>query len=76
MNFIVKYCSYVFNYIVHYSILLIVKYHYLTISEIEYLSIIKCTKQAIWIKRFVNELFNKNIKINIKIDNKPCQRYS
>ena len=65
-----------FNSIVHYSILLMVKYFYFTVSETEYSSIIKCTKRAIWIKRFANELFNKNIKINIRIDNKPCQRYS
>ena len=24
-----------------------------------------------WIKRLINELFNKGIRINIKIDNKP-----
>jgi len=71
-----KYSSYTFNSIVHYSILLMVKYFYFTVSETEYSSIIKYTKQAIWIKRFANELFNKNIKINIRIDNKPCQRYS
>jgi len=25
----------------------------------------------VWIKRLVNEIFNKNIRINIRIDNKP-----
>ena len=32
----------------------------------------KCTKQVIQIKRLVNEIFNINIRINIRIDNKPC----
>ena len=34
---------------------------------------IECTKQAIWIRRLVNEIFNKNIRINIRINNKPCK---
>jgi hypothetical protein len=36
-------------------------------------SLIECIKQAIWIRRLVNEIFNKNIRINIRIDNKPCK---
>ena len=39
----------------------------------EYSSLIECTKQAIWIRRLVNEIFNKNIGYNIRIDNKPCK---
>jgi len=34
---------------------------------------IECTKQAIWIRILVNEIFNKNIRINIRIDNKSCK---
>jgi len=42
----------------------------LSTTKSEYSSILECTKQAIPIKRLVNEIFNKNIKINIRIDNK------
>jgi len=43
----------------------------LSITKAEYSSLIEYTKQAMWIKRLINELFNKGIRINIKIDNKP-----
>ena len=35
----------------------------LSTTEAEYSSLIECTKQAIWIRRLVNEIFNKNIRI-------------
>jgi len=33
----------------------------------------KKKKEAIRIKILINELFNKNIGINIRINNKPCK---
>jgi len=41
--------------------------------EAEYTSSIEYTKQAIWIKRLVNEILNKNIKINNIKGNKHCK---
>jgi len=48
----------------------------LSTTEAEYSSLIElieCIKQATWIRRLVNEIFNQNIRINIRIDNKPCK---
>jgi len=46
----------------------------LSTTEVEYLSLIECTKQALWIKKLENGLINrKKIRINIRKDNKPCK---
>ena len=44
----------------------------LSTAEAEFVSLTECAKQGLWFKNLFKEIFDKEIKIKIMVDNKAC----